>query len=452
MKKIVIALLCPLFIGTSLTSCLPEAEETELTSTVALLSFGINDLKTRHTITLSNGKDSTYTTIMAASGLRFTIDHQQGEVYNRDSIAYGTNVTRVVTKISADGYVYYYKDGEKTGYNAEDSIDFTNPVKFTVVSHDERFSRDYRISINVHKVDGEKTHWEHLKDANLATNLFAEQQAIIRGEQLYVLGKSQAGEGYTTSTAIADGKHWSEPARWTGIEGNADCSSIMLHNGIFYLLVEGVLYSSEDGIAWQKTNVEGLTCLLGVTSESNPIAWGLMGDAFASSADMSTWEIKDQNTESGMNKRIAAFSHPLRTNEDIHRSIIIGTDTQSTDTCAQIWSKLSTEEKWAEIVPAGTNIYGCPNLENLAVVRCHNRMYAFGGKSIGNRQVPVEAFSACYESRDNGVTWRLREDGFTMHPSFAGSTDPFSAVADDKQRVWVIWNSGKVWRATWNNN
>lgn len=453
MKKIIIALLCPLFVGISLTSCLPEAEETELTSTVALLSFGINDLKTRHTITLSNGKDSTYTTIMAASGIRFTIDHQQGEVYNSDSIAYGTNVTRVITKISADGYVYYYKDGEKTGYNAEDSIDFTNPVKFTVVSYDERFSRDYLISINVHKVDGEKTHWEYLEDADFEPNLYAEQQAIIKDGQLYVLGKNSKGEGYTTSTAIADGRHWSKPAPWTGIEGNADCSSIILHNGSFYLLAEGVLYSSEDGIAWQKTNVEGLTCLLGATSETNPIAWGLIGDTFASSADMSTWETNGQNTESGMDKRIAAFSHPLRTNGDIHRSIIIGTGSQSTDTCVQVWSKLSTEEKWTEIVPAGTNTYGCPNLEGLAVVRCHDRMYAFGGKSIGNRQAPIEAFSACYESRDNGVTWRVRDDGFTMHPSFAGSTDTFSAVADDKQRVWVIWStSGKVWRATWSNN
>lgn len=453
MKKIAIVLLCPLFVGLSLTSCLPESEETELTSTVALLSFGINDLKTRHTITLSNGKDSTYTTIMAASGIRFTIDHQQGVVYNSDSIAYGTNVTRVITKISADGYVYYYKDGERTGYNAEDSIDFTNPVRFTVVSHDERFSRDYLISINVHRVNGKKTHWEWLKDADFTANLYTEQQAIIKDEQLYVLGKSHTGEGYTTSTAIADGKHWSEPAPWTGIENNADCSSIILHNGSFYLLAEGVLYRSDDGIAWQKTNAGGVTCLLGVTSESRPIAWSLIGDTFASSADMSIWETNGQNTGSGMDKRIAAFSHPLRTNEGIHHSIIIGIDSQSSDTCAQVWSKLSTEEKWTEIVPAGTNTYGCPNLENLAVVRCHNRMYAFGGKSIGYRQVPIEAFSACYESRDNGVTWRTRDDGFTMHHSFIGSTDTFSAVADDKQRVWVIWStSGKVWRATWSNN
>ena len=92
MKKIAACLLCPLFVSLSFTSCLPEGEETELTSTVALLSFKINDLKTRHTIPLSNGKDSTYTSILAASNIRFTIDHQQGLVYNSDSIAYGTDV------------------------------------------------------------------------------------------------------------------------------------------------------------------------------------------------------------------------------------------------------------------------------------------------------------------------------------------------------------------------
>ena len=96
MKKIAISLICALVASTTLTSCLPDGEETELTSTVALLSFSINDLKTRHTITPANGKDSTYTTIMAARNIRFTIDQAQGLVYNSDSIAYATDVTRVI--------------------------------------------------------------------------------------------------------------------------------------------------------------------------------------------------------------------------------------------------------------------------------------------------------------------------------------------------------------------
>lgn len=447
------ALLCPLIAGMLFTSCLPEAEETELSSTVAILSFSINDLKTKHTVTLDNGKDSTYTTIMDASSIPFTIDQTNGLIYNRDSIAYGTNVTRVITNLSTDGYVYYYKDGEKTNYKAADSIDFTNPVKFTVISHDEMFSRDYLISINVHQTDPNSTYWEQLKESNFQAGLFAKQQALLRGKQIYVFGQNANGECFTTYTDVDNGTQWSDPSPWNGVTGEADCSSAILFNESFYILAGGILYQSADGINWQVTSSESVECLLAVTSENTSTAWGLINGAFAYSQDMGTWNTCGQATESGMNKRIASFSQPLRTNTNIHRTIVIGTDTQSTDTCAQVWSKLSTENRWTEVVPVGTNIYGCPNLENLAVIRCHNRMYAFGGKSIGERHVPIEAFSACYESRDNGVTWRVRNNGFSMHPSFAGSTDTFSTVVDDKERVWIIWSStGEIWRATWTNN
>lgn len=446
-------LLCPLIAGMLLTSCLPEAEETELSSTVAILSFSINDLKTKHTVPLDNGKDSTYTTIMLASSIPFTIDQTNGLIYNRDSIAYGTDVTRVVTKLAADGNVFYYKDGEKTGYNAEDSIDFTNPVKFTVISHDGMFSRDYLISINVYQTDPNSTHWEQLKESNFRAGLFAKQQALLRNQQIYVFGQNANGEYFTTYTDVDNGTQWSEPTSWNGVTGEADCSSATLFNGSFYLLAGGTLHQSEDGINWQATSSDNIECLLAVTSEKTPTAWGLINGTFAYSKDMGTWNTNGQATESGMNKRIASFSQALHTNTSIQRSIVIGTDTLSTDTCAQVWSKLSTESRWTEVVPVGTNIYGCPNLENLAVIKCHNRMYAFGGKSIGERHVPIEAFSACYESRDNGVTWRVRNNGFSMHPSFAGSTDTFSAVVDDKDRVWIIWSStGEIWRATWASN
>ena len=102
MKKIATSLLCSLFVALAFTSCLPEGEETELSSSVALLSFSIEDLKTKHTITLESGKDSTYTTIMKASLIPFTIDQERGLVYNTDSIAYGTDVTHVIPNISAD--------------------------------------------------------------------------------------------------------------------------------------------------------------------------------------------------------------------------------------------------------------------------------------------------------------------------------------------------------------
>ena len=309
MKKIALSLICSLVAGMTFTSCLPEGEESELTSTVALLSFSINDLKTQHTITLENGKDSTYTTVMATSKLKFIIDHEKGEVYNSDSIAYGTNVTRVVTHIGADGYIAYYTDNEKVGYSQEDSIDFTHPVRFVITSYDEQYSREYRITIRKHQVDPKKTHWQQLKGANYPANLFAEQKAIIKEGQLYVFGIDSSGKGYTTSAAVNDGTQWSSPTAWTGVEQSADISSIQLIGDTFYLLAGNTLCQAADGINWVAVNTDNtLSTLLAVTTESTPTVWGISQGFFASSTDMTTWISNGQSAHEAIGRSVGTFS------------------------------------------------------------------------------------------------------------------------------------------------
>jgi hypothetical protein len=76
-------------------------------------------------------------------------------------------------------------------------------------------------------------------------------------------------------------------------------------------------------------------------------------------------------------------------------------------------------------------------------------MYAFGGKGLGNRQQPLEAFSACYESRDNGVTWRVRNNVLSLPEAFKGREEAFATVTDGTY-VWVMWSTGDVWRGRWN--
>ena len=457
MKRTVISLICPIIIGLFFTSCLPEAEETERTSTVAMLSFSINDLKTRHTITLENGKDSTYTTIMKTSLIPFTIDHnlgqEQGYVYNTDSIVYGTDVSKVLASISADGYVFYYKEGEKTGYNKEDTIDFTHPVKFTVVSNDENYSRDYLVSVNVHKVDSRKTEWKKLDGANFPAGLFAKQKAIARDRQVYVFGCDADGNCYTTSTDMNDGTVWSDPMPWTGIEGEADCASVMLFDDKFYMLVDSAAFRSDDGIAWEAVATNGATCLLAVTAEQEPVMWGVRDNAFVYSQDMLTWNTNGQSMRKAIDKCVGYYSEPLKTNANICRTIAVGQSITSTDTCAMVWSKLSTEEQWTEVVPVGNNVYGCPNLKNLAVISYRDRLYAFGGESIGQRRAPLKAFGACYESRDNGITWREYDDAFKLAKDFVGRDEDFTTVVDSQNRVWMIWaQSGEVWRGLWTPN
>lgn len=452
MKRITISLICTLIMSVSLTSCLPEAEETELTSTVALLSFSINDLKTKHTLTLDNGKDTTYTTIMKGNAIKFAIDHEQGKVYNPSPIAYGTDITRVTTSLSADGYVQYVhpETKEKTGYSAEDSIDFTNPVLFTITSHDEKFTRDYLISLNIYKADPTTTQWEQLTPTNLPAGHFTKVEAIIRDGQLYLFGKDNEGKAYTATTPTTSGIQWTGPEAWTGIDNTAPQLDIIQHGQYFYTLADGQLYRSADGIHWQTTETtETLTALIGVTTETTPTVWAIKGDTLVASTDLVRWESYGQTLTHVPHGRISCISSPLRTNPNIHRTLFVANATDS-DNYAQVWSKLSTEKEWTEVIPDAQNSYGCPNLEDLTVITYRNRMYAFGGNSLGQQTKPTEPYSACYESRDNGVTWRIRDNALSLHHSFAGRTEPCATVVDDNHRVWMIWaTTGEVWQGTW---
>lgn len=444
MKRIAISLVCPLIGLLFMTSCLDDKNEIEKSSEVALLSFGIKDLKTVHTIKTATGKDSTYTTVMSGGAVWFTIDQAQRLVYNRDSIAYGTDVRRVLVKVTADGYVYYRKKNGELG-SVEDSIDFTSPVTFQVKSYDEQYTRDYLVSINVHKVNPKKTTWIPIEDTDFPE--FIEQKAFIKGDSLLVIGKNADGLIYKASTATADGKEWIT-SECKGITGTADCHSAQLIGDVFYMTADGILHQSADAVIWTSVNNSiPVSTLLAVENGYTPTLWGISGSDFVSSTNMSTWAAKQQWKEP-ITHSVASISQPLRTNEKITRTIFVAIP-QAADTCAQVWTKLSTDSTWTEIEPNENNSYGCPNLENLAIIPYAERMYAFGGKSVGKREKPIEAFNNCYESRDNGVTWKVNENALSLPEAFRGRTDTFS-TATDGEYVWVMWSNGQVWRGRWN--
>jgi hypothetical protein len=199
-----------------------------------------------------------------------------------------------------------------------------------------------------------------------------------------------------------------------GIEGVG--LSVLLVDDVFFLKTDVGLYRSEDAVTW-------------MVADGETEVTALPGE--------------------GLNRGVAWFCHPLSTNVNIMRTIFVETPEEA-DTCAQVWTKLSTEDNWVEIGSNGNKTYGCPNLESLSVIEYAGKMYAFGGKSIGERKEPLEAFSACYESCDNGVTWKVNEKALSLPEKFKEYTGISSSAAADGEYVWVIWGDGKVWRGRWN--
>ena len=342
-RKTIVCFLTGLLLAGSLTltSCLQEEEKEDVFSTpqCALLSFSINDIKTKKTTTLSNGTDTTYTVNTPGSLFPFTIDQERNLVYNKDSVTYGVQTERISVKCSADGAasIYYQKDGERVSFTSGDTLDLTHPVTFTIVSSDEMYSRDYLVTLNVHQANPDATSWHKVNRP-------------------------------------VDFEQW-------------------------------------------KPNVSDVVA-------------DFLG---AHQAD-----------------HVMGVRYPLLTNGNIERKLVVCYDDAATDTLAHVWVRLSSEDRWTEMVPSADNVYGCPLLDNLCVVRYGGCLYAFGGKSRGGRVVPIEAFERTFVSVDNGITWRTFSDKLSLPKELRGYEGKFDVAVDADNYMWIVLEDDTAWKGKLN--
>lgn len=312
-----------------------DEEEKEITPECALLSFSIDDIKTKHTTTLPSGKDTVVTVTTIASNYLFTVNQEKRIVYNVDSLTYGTNVQSVTANCtySKDASLKYTVDGIEHDFSADDSIDFRKPCLFTVYSSDGKYKREYTVTVNVHSVNPDSSYWVK-----------------------------------TTRPAAFD--------------------------------------------SWKVTRPD----------------------------------IEEDFLNAHSTDHLYCFGYPLKTNPSIERRIVVCYDDESTDSLAHVWTRLSTESNWSEMIPSSENAYGCPLLEHLCVVRYGGALYAFGGKSLNGRNPSVEPFERTYCSIDNGITWRTYKDRLKLPAELKGYADSFEAAVDNENQLWIVLADGTAWK------
>lgn len=99
----------------------------------------------------------------------FSIDLMNAEIFNADSLPYGTRVNKLIPKITTQSVSVAQLIVPRAGQadtiynyltNATDSIDFSNgPVQLRLVSQSGSVERTYRIKVNVHKVKSDSLQW-----------------------------------------------------------------------------------------------------------------------------------------------------------------------------------------------------------------------------------------------------------------------------------------------------
>lgn len=223
---------------------------TSSSSTVVVSSFSL----TKNEKVLV-GLDSVY----------FSIDLANAQVFNADSLPYGTDVTHLVPKIGVEGCSVAElhiprknKPDSIVNYltHATDSIDFSNgPVKLHLASANLEAERDYVIKVNVHRIKPDSLYWNRTARRNLPSNLGipAKQKTVLYKGEAVCLTSSGTKYNIATSANPSDD-------RWTIAEVSfpfqPDIESLSSTTDALYITdTDGKLYSSDDFVNWADCGV-----------------------------------------------------------------------------------------------------------------------------------------------------------------------------------------------------
>lgn len=384
----------------------------------------------------------------------FTIDLYNLEIFNADSLPYGTKVTALTPVIqtesaSAIDLTFTDKEGEiKTlDYfdNITDTVDFTNPVKIRVVSYDQSTERTYTVRVNVHQVPTDTLVWQRIQSSGLPTPFSAinrQHTTMSPGGTYYCMTVYQ--NEYALAMTSDPSGQWD--IRRIQMPFDADINSLTATNDALYIMdtAANLYTSSDNGSTWIGTGRKA-SHLLGAYGNK------LLGTTNGTDG----WFIFEYPS-GAVTKAHAAFP-VVNTSNTVSVTFEMSTSSQLFITGGRKADGTLSKDTWGYDGKTWANVTrrGLPEgLENMALVpyfdivpdttswRVSSRnsvlLAMFGNRANG---IPNDTI---YMSRDYGMNWSKAPEGMQITPSAVPSRTmaqayPFTAVKSRASRPITEW-------------
>lgn len=205
--------------------------------------------------------------------VHFTIDQDRGLIYNADSLPRGTRINALLVELTCASNVsareFIIKNGTRQqdttitySTSKSDSIDFTGDVTLRITSYDKQHVREYKVKVNVHKMEPDSILWNVSKRRDLpgvASTLKASKTVTLSGAFLCLVNDNG---NYVLSESLDPLGPWNNRAISFPFEPQVNSLTATFED--LYILDEnGQLFKSSDkgenwtdcGVAWH--------CLIG---------------------------------------------------------------------------------------------------------------------------------------------------------------------------------------------
>ena len=158
--------LCVILVGSScLSSCFKDNETTiTLYNETTITGLKLTAVNRQVHGQTSTGKDTVYIKKLTTFP-SFTIDHDNGKIFNADSLPYDCDLTRVLINLTASNYTgtLFIKDKDSDDlifYSSTDSIDFSVPRIICAYNTNGTLFKSYQVTMNKHLLPTNKLIWE----------------------------------------------------------------------------------------------------------------------------------------------------------------------------------------------------------------------------------------------------------------------------------------------------
>lgn len=366
-----------------------------------------------------------------------TIDQANNRIFNKDSLPVhaDTIVNKIlITDIVTGGsWITRKLDADRdTIFNyVTDSLDLTKPTELTVYAMDVNIKRKYNLILNIHKQDPDSLSWKaFIPQAPLGQ---AGRVFEALGENLLV---------FTPDLKIYKA-HDLSPVQWeeltvTGLEEITKINRVVPspEKDKLYLFADQAIYSSTDGVSWQKMALDGPVDQLLSVAKSRIMVIGKNDQGVTS---FGYAELKDEPTKLVFSSPVPQdFAWDNITSAYYHLSDLVMVLPRSVadQEYAYVWMSENGED-WHKQVSASDH-KKCPALEHSQLFYYNNKLYAFGGD-----------YAKFYESL-NGMDWNEASDKFYLPAEFKEQGANVFTV-DSNRCMWLNFDSSnELWRGRLN--
>lgn len=404
-----------------LSSCLKSDEtSSEVSSSAMIYAFGLDTIYGKH--------------------YKFTIDHVKNLVYNADSLPVGadTIIDRIlIDTLQINGWAT--SGINDTLFILTDSVDLRKPIVLKIHALDGETTREYTISVNVHRQDPDSLVWENmdLKQPVFSTSPIAARQksVILNGDRLLVYASHTTM--YSSSTN-AGTYGWSTHTV-SGLPADVLLASLVNFKETLYAAsADGKVYSSTDGATWtEATALSGnVTMLIAGLSERLAGIRNIDGKNYFCTTGGESWTQGEEVP--GDFPTAHPYASVYTTSNGVEKAVMTGNTTEAGSATVP-WFTMDGSN-WSDL--STTASVACPFMQNPVILHYNDRFYLFGGD-----------FSAIYTSL-TGLEWTKVEKKFLLPEAFKNK-GAFSLTVDANHYIWIVWGGenapeNSVWRGRLN--